>query len=105
VNLKDRFEPFIGFKVPVPCSEIPRKFQVGLTGAQLANVANEAALLAARRRLPAITTAELVDATVPATQTELRIVTLRERVDQVDSHGRWKGPCLQTNPQCDAVVP
>jgi cell division protease FtsH len=36
---------------------------VGLTGAQLANVANEAALLAARRRLPAVTTAELVDAT------------------------------------------
>jgi hypothetical protein len=29
----------------------------------------------------------------------------RERVDQVDSHGRWKGPCLQTNPQCDPVVP
>jgi hypothetical protein len=28
-----------------------------------------------------------------------------ERVDQVDSHGRWKGPCLQTNPQCDPVVP
>jgi hypothetical protein len=26
-----------------------------------------------------------------------------ERVDQVDSHGRWKGPCLQTNPQCDPV--
>jgi hypothetical protein len=22
---------------------------------------------------------------------------------QVDSHGRWKGPCLQTNPQCDPV--
>jgi hypothetical protein len=24
----------------------------------------------------------------------------RERVNQVDSHGRWKGPCLQANPQC-----
>jgi hypothetical protein len=24
-------------------------------------------------------------------------------VDQVDSHGRWKGPCLQTNTQCDPV--
>ena len=30
---------------------------------------------------------------------------LRERADQVDSHGRWKGPCLQTNTQCDPVVP
>ena len=27
----------------------------------------------------------------------------RAAVDQVDSHGRWKGPCLQTNPQCDPV--
>ena len=27
----------------------------------------------------------------------------RERVDSVESHGRWKGPCLQTNP--NQVVP
>jgi hypothetical protein len=33
-----------------------------------------------------------------------RLATARERVDQVDSHGRWKGPCLQTNAQCDPVV-
>jgi hypothetical protein len=25
------------------------------------------------------------------------------RVELVDSHGRWKGPCLQTNPKCDQV--
>ena len=32
-----------------------------------------------------------------------RTLMSQERVDQVDSHGRWKGPCLQTNPQCDPV--
>jgi len=36
---------------------------VGLTGAQLANLVNEAALLTARRGLKAMTTRELVDAT------------------------------------------
>jgi selenocysteine lyase/cysteine desulfurase len=28
----------------------------------------------------------------------VRTLMSHERVDQVDSHGRWKGPCLQTNP-------
>jgi hypothetical protein len=32
-----------------------------------------------------------------------RTLMSHERVDQVDSHGRWKGPCFQTNPQCDPV--
>jgi hypothetical protein len=27
------------------------------------------------------------------------------RVNLVDSHGRWKRPCLQTTPECDQVVP
>jgi hypothetical protein len=37
------------------------------------------------------------------TITGTRTLMSHERVDQVDSHGRWKGPCLQTNPQCDPV--
>jgi hypothetical protein len=26
-------------------------------------------------------------------------------LDLVDSHGRWKRPCLQTTPECDQLVP
>jgi hypothetical protein len=29
----------------------------------------------------------------------------REREDLVGSHGRWKRPCLQPNPDGDQVVP
>jgi hypothetical protein len=57
----------------------------------------------ARTHAPTDTPWFTITGTHTFTTSGTRTLMSYERVDQVDSHGRWKGPCLQTNPQCDPV--